>query len=80
MITRRTKWFQNVKPIEQGDVVIIVDENSARNCWLKGIVIETTLAKNGQVRHAVVRTKNGILKRPVLKLAVLNVLDKSAEP
>lgn len=59
--------------IEQ-DVVIIVDENFARNSS------ETLLGKDGQVRHAVVRTKNVILKRSVVTLTILNVLDKSMEP
>ncbi|XP_058817112.1 uncharacterized protein LOC131680413 [Topomyia yanbarensis] len=32
MLTRRTKWFDAVKPLEPGDLVIIMDEH-ARNRW-----------------------------------------------
>ncbi|KAG4071987.1 hypothetical protein HA402_000635 [Bradysia odoriphaga] len=40
MITRRTKWFEDVKPIEVGDQVIIVDADVPRNMWNRGVVIE----------------------------------------
>ncbi|XP_073839144.1 uncharacterized protein [Musca autumnalis] len=65
-LTRRSKWFQKVKPISEGDIVIIVDENSERNSWLKGRVLEVTTAKDGQVRRAKVQTKNGVLERLLL--------------
>lgn len=72
-LTRRTKWFNPVKPIEEGDIVIVVDETLPRNCWPKGRVVRTILSKDGQIRRALVRTLNGILERPVIKLAVLDV-------
>ncbi|XP_058828346.1 uncharacterized protein LOC131688193 [Topomyia yanbarensis] len=54
-LTRRTKWFEHVKPIEAGDVVIVVDENK-RNGWLRGRVVEIVRGRDGQVRSAKVRT------------------------
>lgn len=62
IITRRSKWFSKQPFITVGDLVIIVDENMPRNCWLKDIVIETIKAKDGQVRRATVKTKNCILQ------------------
>lgn len=38
-ITRRTKWFSKVKPIEVDNIVIVVDPELPRNCWPKGRVI-----------------------------------------
>ncbi|XP_075170124.1 uncharacterized protein LOC142242433 [Haematobia irritans] len=73
VITRRGKWFERQAPIVKGDVVLIVDENLPRNSWLKGIVLETIVARDGQVRRATVRTVNGILQRPASKLAILDV-------
>ncbi|XP_062547153.1 uncharacterized protein LOC134212888 [Armigeres subalbatus] len=73
-ISRRTKWFEPVKPMEPGDVVVVVDENK-RNGWQRARVIEISKGKDGQVRSAVVKTAGGILKRPVVKLAVLDVRD-----
>ncbi|XP_037931374.1 uncharacterized protein LOC119666163 [Teleopsis dalmanni] len=72
-LTRRGKWFNKVKPITVGDVVLIVDETAKRNTWVKGIVIETTVAKDGQVRRAKVKTTKGFLERPAVKLAILDI-------
>ena len=55
-IARRTKWFNPVKPIAVGDVVIIVDPNLPRNSWPKGRVVSVKLSKDGQVRSATVQT------------------------
>ncbi|XP_075161353.1 uncharacterized protein LOC142234153 [Haematobia irritans] len=73
VITRRGQWFERQAPIVKGDVVLIVDENLPRNSWLKGIVLETIVARDGQVRRATVRTVNGILQRPASKLEILDV-------
>ncbi|XP_075150728.1 uncharacterized protein LOC142224831 [Haematobia irritans] len=72
-LTRRSKWSQGTKPIEVYDIVIIVDENAERNVWLKGKVLEIVKAKDGQVRRAKIKTKNGIVERPAVKLAILDV-------
>lgn len=88
-LTRRTKWFMNVEPLQVGDVVIVVDEKNARNYWPKGIVVEVRPDSKGDVRSAVVqlvkKSKNfgktdkikkpdfKLLTRPVSKLAKLDV-------
>ncbi|XP_065094639.1 uncharacterized protein LOC135715167 [Ochlerotatus camptorhynchus] len=72
-ITRRSKWFQFVKPVANGDVVIIVDPKMPRSCWPKGKVISTISSKDGQVRSAIVQTFTGVYERPAAKLAVLDV-------
>ncbi|XP_075170238.1 uncharacterized protein LOC142242552 [Haematobia irritans] len=72
-LTRRNKWFEKVKPIEVGDIVLVVDENAERNSWIKGRVIEVITAKDGQVRRAKVKTINGEIERPAAKLAVLDI-------
>lgn len=71
-LTRRTKWFQPTKPLEPGDVVFVVDVNK-RNGWLRGRIMEVFSGKDGQVRRAVVRTSEGVLSRPAVKLALLDV-------
>lgn len=72
-MTKRAKWFEKVKPIEVGDIVIIVDSNLPRHCWPKGIVTETINAKDGQVRSAIVKTTSGVYHRPAAKIAVLDI-------
>ncbi|XP_053686825.1 uncharacterized protein LOC128736374 [Sabethes cyaneus] len=72
-LTRKTKWFQPVKPIEKGDLVLIVDCNLPRNYWPRGRVVNAVLAKDGQVRRVTVQTARGLLERPATKVAVLDV-------
>ncbi|XP_055844833.1 uncharacterized protein LOC129911149 [Episyrphus balteatus] len=72
-ITRRAKWFEPVKQIEVGDIVVITDPNSPRNCWPKGRVVLTKTSKDNQVRSAFVKTQSGVYERPVIKLAVLDL-------
>ncbi|XP_044573434.1 uncharacterized protein LOC123257676 [Drosophila ananassae] len=73
VLTRRTKWFKKVPPITIGSIVVIVDELLPRNLWLKGRVIETMMAKDGQVRRVTIKTQHGVLERPATKIAVLDV-------
>lgn len=72
-LTRRTNWFEKAKPIEVGNVVVIIDPNSPRYSWPKGVVVSTIPGKDGQVRSAIVRTTQGQYHRPATKLAVLDV-------
>ncbi|XP_062713842.1 uncharacterized protein LOC134290677 [Aedes albopictus] len=71
MLTRRTKWFENVKPLEPGDLVVIIDEQT-QSSWERGRILEVFPGKSGQVRRAVVQTARGVFARPAVMLAVLN--------
>ncbi|KAH8335256.1 hypothetical protein KR067_000859 [Drosophila pandora] len=73
VLTRHTKWFDKVPPITIGSIVVIVDELLPRNLWLKGRVIDTMMAKDGQVRRVTIKTQHGVLERPATKIAVLDV-------
>lgn len=72
ILTKRSKWFGEVKPVAVGDLVLIVDE-ARRNGWVRGRVQEVMTGKDGRVRQALIQTVRGILRRPVCKLAVLEV-------
>lgn len=73
-LVKRPKWFQKVKPLRIGDIVLIVDENFKRNTWPKGMVVEVFKDKAGTVRSGKVRTDLGtFLIRPVSKLVQLDV-------
>lgn len=78
-LTRRTKWHANVKNIEVGDLVIVVDSSSARNLWSKGRVISTTPGSDGVVRRATVQTSQGVFVRPTVKLAILDVCENNED-
>lgn len=72
-LTCRTKWHLKTRPLSVGDLVIVVDPTCPRNVWLRGKVIEVKVAQDGQVRSAKIQTSRGIIERPVIKLAVLDV-------
>ncbi|XP_055590122.1 uncharacterized protein LOC129742271 [Uranotaenia lowii] len=71
-IARRTKWFDAVKPLEEGDVVIVINENR-RNGWERGRILEVVKAADGQVRQVVIQTATGVCRRPATKVALLDV-------
>lgn len=77
-ITKRTKWFVESKPVSAGDLVMIV-EDRLRNGWIRGRVLRVFPGRDGRCRSANVQTATGVLRRPVAKLAVLEVADTARE-
>ncbi|XP_055543629.1 uncharacterized protein LOC129729169 [Wyeomyia smithii] len=75
VITRRCKWFENVKELEEGDLALVVN-GTGRNQWIRGRVDRVLPGRDGRVRQALVRTATGVLRRPAVKLAVLDVGDQ----
>ncbi|XP_055615136.1 uncharacterized protein LOC129761441 [Toxorhynchites rutilus septentrionalis] len=71
-LNKRTKWFGDVKPVAAGDLVVIVDE-STRNRWERGRILEVIRGSDGRIRQAIVQTARGLIRRSVGKLAVLEV-------
>ena len=74
-LARRSKWFHPTKPLEVGDCVLLIDENTPRNRWERGVVTRTHPSKSdGIIRSAEVRTAVAVRTRPTVKLAILDVL------
>ncbi|XP_055642660.1 uncharacterized protein LOC129779285 [Toxorhynchites rutilus septentrionalis] len=71
-LTKRTKWVEETKPVQPGDLVIVIDD-SRRNGWIRGRIVEVTPGSDGRIRQALVQTSSGLFRRPVSKLAVLDV-------
>ena len=64
------KWNkEEVRQLEVNDLVCIVDENVKRAHYKMGRVLEVYHGSDGRVRSALVKTEDGKLKRPVVKLA-----------
>ncbi|XP_065074988.1 uncharacterized protein LOC135698779 [Ochlerotatus camptorhynchus] len=79
-LTRRSKWFQPTKPIEEGELALIVDNNLPRNCWPRGRIVNVVRSEDGQVRRVTVQTEHGLLERPAIKIAVLDVGSARSKP
>ncbi|XP_058449104.1 uncharacterized protein LOC131429071 [Malaya genurostris] len=61
-IARRTKWFDEERPIAVGNLVIIVEEK-IRNGWTRGRVVQVVAGRDGRVREAVIQTARGLIRR-----------------
>lgn len=72
-LTRRSKHHGEIRELIVGDLVLICDVNQSRSQWRRGRVTSTTVGTDGRVRMAEVQTSTGLLRRPVTKLAVLDV-------
>ncbi|XP_055610704.1 uncharacterized protein LOC129757483 [Uranotaenia lowii] len=78
-IDQPTKWHADSQPVAEGDLVYIADGNS-RKTWVRGVVQQIIPGRDGVIRRAVVRLANGKeLRRPVNKLAVLEIGRKSSQ-
>lgn len=62
-ITKRQKWQQSERNIMVGDIVLVVDDEKARNDWSTGTVEEVRLGADGLVRRAKVKMANRYLDR-----------------
>jgi hypothetical protein len=72
-IAKRSKWFDEEKPLKINQLVLIVDENLKRGEWKRGIVTEVHPGRDGRIRSATVKTAKSSYLRPVAKLAVIDV-------
>ena len=60
---------EEFRQLEVNDLVWIVDDNVKRAHYKMGRVLEVYHGSDGRVRSALVKTEDGKLKRPVVKLA-----------
>lgn len=67
-LQERQKWEKTVDNVNIGDIVLIVNNSAHRGSWPLGRVIKTVPDKNGLVRSVEVKTKTGVLYRPISKL------------
>ena len=66
----RSKWVQRVPNVKVGDIVLI-KEDSPRNCWPLARVTAVTGSDDGCVRSVTLKTKSSTLHRPIHKILVL---------
>ncbi|XP_062714353.1 uncharacterized protein LOC134291085 [Aedes albopictus] len=76
-INKRSKWIDDVRAVQVGDLVYVVEGD--RRTWTRGRIEELITAKDGRVRQVIVRTASGLLRRPVVKLALMEI-GKTREP
>lgn len=72
-LRRRRKWHTDGRAIKLNDIVLVIDDNTPRNCYKKARVIGLNSGHDGKVRSVSIQTEGGIYVRPVNKLAALDV-------
>lgn len=70
---QRPKWMEPQPQIQVDDLVIIKEDNLPPLQWKLGRVQDVHPGDDGIVRVVTLRTKDGNLKRPILKLCLLPV-------
>ncbi|XP_055627032.1 uncharacterized protein LOC129769047 isoform X1 [Toxorhynchites rutilus septentrionalis] len=71
----RQNWNKRKENILPGTVVIIKDDNLPPQKWRLGKVESTCIGADGLIRVVDVRTKAGLLRRPIHKLTPLPILN-----
>ena len=70
-LTMRQKWLQKETPLKPNDVVLVSDDGLPRGKWIIGKIENAFPGKDGIIRTASVRTRTGIIHRPVQRLHLL---------
>lgn len=66
--------------VKVGDLVQLTDPNLPRNVWLRGKVVATHPGPDRIVRTVDIKTKGGVLRRPVRRLVILPVENSKPAP
>ena len=64
----RQKWLTPGRNLQDGDLVLLVDENTKWGNWPKGLIIECLPDKRGSVRRVKVKTASNVYVRDIRKL------------
>lgn len=67
----RQKWQQVKKNFQEGDIVLVVDENATHGRRPLGRVSRTFRGKDGLVRSVEIKASESVLRRPISKLWLL---------
>ncbi|XP_075157769.1 uncharacterized protein LOC142231036 [Haematobia irritans] len=70
-LQKRYKWKTSQHNLKENDFVIVKDDNLPPTEWKLGRVIKVFTGNDSKVRVAEIRTQNGIITRPLIKLCIL---------
>ena len=75
LLQTRQKWIRQRRNIQVGDIVLMA-ENTPRNVWPLGRVMDCVRDKKGLVRVVKIKTGSSTYERPIDKLCVILEADK----
>lgn len=75
-LINRSKWTQTQRNIQEGDLVVVKEDNMPPQRWKLGRVQQVLPSKDNLVRTVIVKTPTGVYKRPIVKLGLLLTADE----
>lgn len=75
-LVKNTKWFGPGDPVTVGQLVYLVDKSKGRGSWTPGLIVAVYPGKDGRPRVVDLKTKLGIIRRPVVQLLPLLPTEK----
>jgi hypothetical protein len=79
-LSPRQKWTKEKENVQDGDIVLVKDEDLPRNEWPIARVIQAVPSQDGLVRKVQLKMKNSVFDRPIHKLVLLYRDSPSEEP
>lgn len=73
LLQKRNKWLRKNPNFQVGDLVLITDENLSRGKWPLARVTKVNTGRDGLVRSAHLKSRRGLLVRPITKLIHLEL-------
>lgn len=77
-LQQRPKWLKSTPNVNVGALVLLKDEKMPPSKWPLCRVVETHAGKDGLVRVVTLKTQTSVIKRPVVKIAVLPISDNES--
>ena len=71
-VTTKSKWTEVSSNIKVGDLVLVLEKDTQRGKYPLARVTDVFPGDDGMVRVVNVKTKNGIFRRPITKLCLLD--------
>lgn len=72
-LQQRPKWLKSYSNLKIGQLFLIKEDSHNISHWPLGRIVETHPGSDGLVRVVTLKTKNGMLKRPITKLSPLPI-------
>ena len=75
LLQLRQKWFLPRRNFKVGDLVLLIDENTKRGNWPKGLIEQCFPDASGVVRRVKIKTANNTYLRDIRKVCLLEAVD-----
>jgi len=70
-LQQRQRWQRTSPNLQPGDLVLLLEDNTAPLQWPTAVVTDIHPAKDGIVRAVTLRTPKGVFRRPITKILPL---------